>query len=403
MIRSLLLVAAAATVLAAVCGAVYGTTAAWHTWALLAGVGGAALAVAHAIAARGRRLGSLRRQFAIGGAVVVGQLLLAAALAAELMFVSPHDALFLVVIALLAAVVAVRAAQLFAGGVQRDVDALRATLASVGDDGHAAARSGSSQDFAELLQSASTAIGRLAQSENARRNLVAAVSHDLRTPITSLQLLAEAVGDEIVDAATRRDYLEQMSRHIAALSALIDDLFELSRLEAGDINWTLQHVRLDQLVEETVDAMRPHADAKGVRVSAVVPGSLDPAAAHPERLQRVLFNLLQNAIRHTPPDGSVTAMAEQADGYLEIEVADTGDGIADGDRVFEPFFRGGTEAARTRASAGLGLAISRAIVEAHGGRIWLEDSPVGARVRFSVPSAAALSLPARGARSRARR
>jgi signal transduction histidine kinase len=389
MTRSLLLVTAAATVLAAICGAVYGTTAAWHTFALLAGVGGAALAVAHVLAARGRRLGSLRRQFALGVAVAVGQLLVAATLAAELMFVSPHDALFLIVIALLAAVVAVRAAQLFAAGVQRDVDALRATLASVGDDGHAtAAPSGSSDDFAELLQSANAAIGRLAQSEGARRNLVAAVSHDLRTPITSLQLLAEAVGDDIVDATTRREYLQQMSTHIAALSALIDDLFELSRLEAGDISWTLQHVRVDQLVEETIDAMRAHADAKGVRVSAVIPGTLDPAAAHPERLQRVLFNLLQNAIRHTPPDGSVTVMAEQTDGHLEIEVADTGDGIADGDRVFEPFFRGGTEAARTRTSAGLGLAISRAIVEAHGGRIWLEDSPAGARVRFSVPSAA---------------
>jgi signal transduction histidine kinase len=394
MTRSLLLVAAAATVLAAICGAVYGTTAAWHTLVLLAGVGGAALAVAHTLAARGRRLGSLRRQFAFGGAVVVGQLLVAAALAAELMFVSPHDALFLVVISLLAAVVAVRAAQLFAAGVQRDVDSLRATLASVRDDRQAPAlapANGSSDDFADLLQAASAAIGRLAQSEHARRNLVAAVSHDLRTPITSLQLLAEAVGDDIVDTSTRHAYLQQMRTHIQALSALIDDLFELSRLEAGDISWTLQHVHVDQLVEETIDAMRPHADAKGVRVSAVIPGSLDPAAAHPERLQRVLFNLLQNAIRHTPPDGSVTVMAEQAHGHLEIEVADTGDGISatERDRVFEPFFRGGTEAARTRASAGLGLAISRAIVEAHGGRIWLEDSPAGARVRFSVPSAAA--------------
>jgi signal transduction histidine kinase len=392
MTRSLLLVAAAATVLAAICGAVYGATAAWHTWALLAGVGGGALTVAHLLAARGGRLGSLRRQFALGGAVVVGQLLVAAALAAELMFVSPHDALFLVIIALLAAVVAVRAAQLFAAGVQRDVDALRTTLASVDDDVHPrAAMRGSSDDFADLLQAASAAIGRLTQSERARRNLIAAVSHDLRTPITSLQLLAEAVGDDIVDASTRQDYLHQMRTHIEALSTLIDDLFELSRLEAGDIDWTLQHVRVDQLLAETIDAMRPHADAKGVRVSAVLRDSLDPAAAHPERLQRVLFNLLQNAIRHTPPDGSVTVMAEQAHGHLEIEVADTGDGIApaDCDRVFEPFFRGGTEAARTRASAGLGLAISRAIVEAHGGRIWLEDSAGGARVRFSVPRAAA--------------
>jgi signal transduction histidine kinase len=392
MTRSLVLVLAAATLLAAVAGAVYGLTAAWHTWALLAAVGAGALAVAHAVTARGRGLGSLRRQFALGGFVVVGQLLAAAALAAQLMFVSRHDALFLVIITLLAAVVAVRAAQLFGAGVMRDVAELRATLATVGDDGRApSADGGSSEDFAEILRTANAAIARLAQTESARRNLIAAVSHDLRTPITSLQLLTEAVEDDIVDAATRRDYLHRTRTHIEALAALIDDLFDLSRLEAGDISWTLQQVRLDQLVEETIDAMRPHSEAKGIHVRAVVPDSLDAAAAQPEKLQRVLFNLLQNAIRHTPPDGSVTVMAEQADGRLEVEVADTGEGISteDGERVFEPFFRGGTEAARTRAGAGLGLAISRAIVEAHGGRIWLEDSKAGARVRFSVPSAAA--------------
>ena len=101
----------------------------------------------------------------------------------------------------------------------------------------------------------------------------------------------------------------------------------------------------------------------------------------------MLFNLVQNAIRHTPADGSVTVTAQDAGDRVEIEVADTGSGIGPSDRehVFEPFFRGGDEAARTRSGAGLGLAISRAIVEAHGGRIWLEPSEGGARVRFSLP------------------
>jgi signal transduction histidine kinase len=100
----------------------------------------------------------------------------------------------------------------------------------------------------------------------------------------------------------------------------------------------------------------------------------------------VLFNLIQNAIHHTPADGSVTVSAETVNGGIEVEVADTGDGVpADQrDRVFDPFFRG--DEARHHAGAGLGLAISRAIVEAHGGRIWLEDAPVGTRVRFSLPS-----------------
>jgi signal transduction histidine kinase len=201
-------------------------------------------------------------------------------------------------------------------------------------------------------------------------------------------VLSEAIEDGLVDAETTRAYLSQMSVHTRALGALIDDLFELSRLEAGDIEWTLQRVSLDELVEETVEAMRPQADARGVAVRCDVARGLGAARANPEKLQRVLFNLIQNAIRHTPADGSVVVRAAPAGDAVEIEVADTGSGIAqdDRDRIFEPFFRGGPQAARPRGGAGLGLAISRAIVEAHGGRIWLDDAPAGTSVRFSLPT-----------------
>jgi signal transduction histidine kinase len=128
---------------------------------------------------------------------------------------------------------------------------------------------------------------------------------------------------------------------------------------------------------------------KGVAVLAEVPAVLGPARANPEKVQRVLFNLIQNAIRHTPADGSVVVRAEPVADRIEIEVADSGDGIApaERERVFTAFYRGGTDAARTTAGAGLGLAVSRAIVEAHGGQIWLADSAVGTRVRFSLPVA----------------
>ena len=112
------------------------------------------------------------------------------------------------------------------------------------------------------------------------------------------------------------------------------------------------------------------------------------AAAHgnPDKLQRVLFNLIQNAIHHTPPDGSVTVRAKAVGDAIEIEVADTGLGIAREHRrrVFEPFYR--ADGARSAGGAGLGLAVSRAIVEAHGGSIWLEDAPIGTRVRFRLPA-----------------
>jgi signal transduction histidine kinase len=290
-------------------------------------------------------------------------------------------------------------ATVLARGVLDDIQSVRDGVVAVGEgrrdlEIHTRAR----DEIAELADAANRMAGRLAESEEerdaadaARKDLIAAVSHDLRTPLTSLRLLAHAIEDDLVDPETRRRYLEQMSMHIASLSALIEDLFELSRLEAGDIQWSMQQVALDELVAETVEAMRPQAEEKHVEVQCSVSGGVAPARANPEKLQRVLFNLIQNAIRHTPADGSITVAAESNGALVEVEVSDTGEGVPEGERdqVFEPFFRGG--AGRARASGdgtGLGLTICRAVVEAHGGRIWFEDAAAGARVRFSLPRAA---------------
>jgi signal transduction histidine kinase len=342
--RSALLGVGAACAAAGLIAAVYGVRDGALTFLLLAALGAPALVLAHVARARRRRIGSPRRQLAAGIAIAVGQLVVAVAAGVALMFVSAHDALVIGAVTAFAVVIAVRAVALMGRGVMDD-------------------------------------------AERMRRDLIAAVSHDLRTPITSLRLLTDAIADDVVDEPTRRAYLAQMGTHVDALAALIDDLFELSRLEAGEIAWSIEQVRLDELVGETVDAMRVQADARGVQVRSELPPDLRPARADPEKLQRVLFNLIQNAIRHTPADGSVVVRAAPAGDAVEIEVADSGSGIAaaDRERIFEPFFRGGAQAARPSDGAGLGLAISRAIVEAHGGRIWLEDAPAGTAVRFSIP------------------
>jgi signal transduction histidine kinase len=222
--------------------------------------------------------------------------------------------------------------------------------------------------------------------EAARRRLVASVSHDLRTPLASLRLLVESIDDGVVTGETRDRYLEEVRTHVAVLSGLIDDLFELSRIEAGEISWTMGQVELRELVGDTVAAMRAPAAARGVSLAAELPAGELLARANAEKLQRVLFNLIQNAIRHTPADGSVTVRARTAADGVEVEVADDGDGIAAEDReqVFDAFYRGGEDAARGEEGAGLGLAISRAIVEAHGGRIWLEGAGPGTSVHFTL-------------------
>jgi signal transduction histidine kinase len=223
------------------------------------------------------------------------------------------------------------------------------------------------------------------QVEDARRGLVAAASHDLRTPLASLRLLVEAIDDGV--AGEDRDrYLAEIRTHVAVLSDLIDDLFELSRIEAGDISWTMRQVELGDLIGDTVAAFRTSAEERGVHLAAELPTGKVVAEADAEKVQRVLYNLIQNAIRHTPADGSVTVRAKGGPGGVEVEVADSGEGIpaGQGERVFEAFYRG--EGSRNEDGAGLGLAISRAIVEAHGGRIWLEDAHPGTRVRFTLPA-----------------
>jgi signal transduction histidine kinase len=225
------------------------------------------------------------------------------------------------------------------------------------------------------------------QIEDARRQMVAAVSHDLRTPLASLRLLVEAIDDGVATGETRERYLREMGTHVEALTTLIDDLFELSRIEAGEISWTMERIELGQLIGDTVAAMRAPAEARGVVLSADLPADEVLAQANAEKVQRVLLNLIQNAIRHTPADGSVTVRARTASGGVEIEVADDGEGISavDGEHAFEAFYRG--DEARSEDGAGLGLAISRAIVEAHGGRIWLESSSPGTRVHFTLQAA----------------
>ncbi|HKG04153.1 MAG TPA: HAMP domain-containing sensor histidine kinase [Conexibacter sp.] len=361
MLRSLAVALLACLAGAAVVGIPYGWYGARTTFLLLAAIAVGMLGAAHVATARRARVGSLSRQLTLGAALAVGTVLAAVWVGAETMFVSAHDALVISAMAGVSGVLAVRAAQLLAQGVVRDVEAMHREV------------------------------------DEARRRLIAAVSHDLRTPLASLRLLVDAVEDGVATGETRARYLREMRTHVAALSVLIDDLFELSRLEAGEISWSMHQVELGELVSETVAALRAQAAERGVMVAAELPdGDAGTLAAHAnaEKVQRVLFNLIVNAIRHTPADGSVVVRARPAAGtasLVEIEVVDDGAGVPaeERERVFEPFYRGGEDgAARSSDGAGLGLAISRAIVEAHGGRIWLEPAdPRGTRVRFTLPAA----------------
>jgi signal transduction histidine kinase len=388
-------IAVGAAVAFAVVSAGLGLKPAIETAVMLAALGAAGLAAAELAVRRRGRIGPLPRQLVVMLGIAVGQLLAIVLAFALLMFVSAEDAVLILLAVGFSAAIGVRASQLMLAQVLADIESIRDALIAVGaGERDLRVSNGSRDEIAELADAANAMIRRLDRAERARRDLVAAVSHDLRTPVTSLRVMTEAIDDEMVDEESRRRYLLAMRTHVSALGSLIDDLFELSRLEAGEIEWSVSRVELSELVAETVTAMRVQAEAAGVRVLADVPHDLAPTRANPEKVQRVLFNLIQNAIRHTPADGSIAVRAEALENRVEVEVADTGDGIPAGERnlVFEPTYRAGADASRTSEGAGLGLAISRAIVESHGGRIWLADSERGTRVRFSLPSAPATQL-----------
>jgi signal transduction histidine kinase len=222
--------------------------------------------------------------------------------------------------------------------------------------------------------------------ETSRRELVAWVSHDLRTPLAGLRAMAEALEDEVVtDAATVHRYHSQIRAESDRLAAMVDDLFELSRIHAGALRLSRQRVGLGELVSETVAGTEPLARAKGVRLSGLAHEVL-PVEVDAAEFGRALRNLVVNAIRHTPEDGGVEIVAGLERGMACVTVSDACGGIPEEDlpRLFDVAFRG--ETARTPGGgAGLGLAIARGIVEAHAGEIGVSNAGAGCRFVVRLP------------------
>ncbi|MFQ5576204.1 MAG: sensor histidine kinase [Anaerolineae bacterium] len=227
--------------------------------------------------------------------------------------------------------------------------------------------------------------------EQARRHLIAAVSHDLRTPLASVRAMVEALADRVVtDRQTVDRYHATIQTQIAGLSGLIDDLFELSKMESGKLQLQREPANVGDLISDTLESMRPQANVKGVALDGQVSETVPPVLIEAAKIQRVLYNLAQNAIRHTPAGGRIFISARQVEGGVQVDVADTGEGVVAGElsRLFDEFYRSDQSRTRDTGGAGLGLAIARGIVEAHGGTIWAAANPEGgATFSFVLPPA----------------
>jgi signal transduction histidine kinase len=269
--------------------------------------------------------------------------------------------------------------------------------------------------FNQMAASVEDAFARRERAEAERRQVVAALSHDLRTPVASVRAMLEAITDGVItDPATVARYQLTIRAEVHHLSSLLDDLLQLARLEAAapDLpGLRLESVALDDLISDALEAMRYHAESAGVAVTGTVEGELPGVFVEARHIHRVLTNLVQNALRHTPRGGCIVIRARRTQDaagvpLVEVRVVDSGGGIAARDlpHIFEPLYRG--EPSRQRQTpllggrvtsvadngvpgdppgAGLGLAIARRLIEAHGGAMWAE-SPLG-------PADAALVAP----------
>ena len=334
---------------------------------------------------------SIRQRLVMIALLVGGTVFANLVVLAQQMFVSKHDARQLTVLLVYAVATGIGASIALSRSMIAAVDRLTATAREVGA-GRLGARSNSDPAGPELDLLAAT-LDRMAErlqesidserrADRVRRDLVTAVSHDLRTPLAGLRAMVEAIDDGVVDDSEGlHTYITEMKQSVHSLSQLVDDLFELVQLDASAIEAESGRARLEAVVAAALDACRGNALEKRLRMETDL-GDAGQRLCSP-RITRVLQNLLQNAIRHTPADGTVRIKARVDTDRLELVVTDTGEGIPASqlDRVFEPFWRG--DGARSTPGAGLGLALAKRITETLGGDIRV-DSPPREGTRFAV-------------------
>ncbi len=345
------------------------------------GVGAIGLAAGYLL-----RRWSLRWQLGLVAVVAVLAVLAGVMAISQRMFISSHDLEVVTLVTLAAGAVALLVALALGAALVRWSLALREEVRRVGGDDAALAATGLPLEFQALSDELGRANRRLAESrareahlEESRRELVAWVSHDLRTPLAGLRAMSEALEDGLAPDPDR--YYRQITADVGRMVRMVDDLFELSRMHAGSLRFEPEAVPVGDLVSEAIAGADPVARAHRVRLDGVVePGLL--VTADPSGLARILDNLIMNGIRHTPAGGLVEIHACAVVGGVELSVTDGCDGIPEPERsrVFDLAWQGA--AARTpersdvpTARAGLGLSIVRGIVEAHEGEVEVVNVP----------------------------
>ncbi len=313
------------------------------------------------------------------------------------MYISQHDLIVLIWVIAVAALLSLVVAWVLGRRMSRSSARLLSTAREIGQGAvvPAAAVEGRelsalSVELAETSQRLAAARDEVAMLDKSRRELIAWISHDLRTPLSALRAMAESLEDGV--AADPDRYLRQMRTQVDTLDRMVDDLFELSKIQTGTLTLSREPVSLFDLVSDSVADLSPVAAARRVRLRESGTGDLT-VWGDARELSRVIGNLLMNAIQHSPEGGEILIVAEaRGDGHVMLSVRDEGGGIPEEDlgRVFHPGWRGASArtprvGAGTSSGAGLGLAIVQGIVEAHAGGVSVVNVPGGCRFDVVLP------------------
>ncbi len=364
---------------------------------LAAGTGLVAVVVG-TVALKALRHRPVGTQVAAVALTTVVALMAGAYIAAKAMFISSHDLAALLVVLFAAGTVGVAGSLVLGARVEDASRTLEETARRIGrgDLNPPDAPAGGPEELRRLGYELAAMEVRLAETqrrertlEGSRRELVGWVSHDLRTPLAGIRAMAEALEDGVVeDPATTQRYHRRIREEADHLAALVDDLFELSRTHAGGLRLEYSTVSLGDLVSDALSGSAPVAEAKGVQLVGRMVGPPPEIEASAPEVLRVLRNLLENAIRHTPSDGSVVVeagMDETRPGCVFVSVRDDGGGVpaADLARIFDIGYQG--DPARGSGTAGLGLAIAKGFADAHQGELTVGNENGGARFTLRLP------------------
>jgi len=316
---------------------------------------------------------------------------------ARMMFVSEHDFLLAIVLLVFAGGMATVLGYFLSSTVTERIHQLKGaaeqlangdlqTRVPVNGRDEVAVLAVTFNQMAEQLQAADQ---KQRELEGLRRDLIAWVSHDLQTPLASMRAILEALYDGIVeDPDTIKRYLNTAQRDVQSLSSLIDDLFQMAQLDAGGFPLNRDLASLSDLVSDTLESFTELANQGEITIEGQVDSDVDPVSMDTQAIGRVLNNLIGNALRHTPNKGRVSLWVRRSARGVEVTISDTGEGIraADLPHIFERFYRGEKSRNRGTGGAGLGLAIARGIVQAHGGDIRVESEiGKGTQFTFHIP------------------